>query len=94
MPVKLETSIKNIQLLDNHNNAKLIHEFYLYLRSVNTSESYQNQNIKALINMAKFFGKDLELIQISKKEEMLSFLDSKIKSKEEDPRRKMDENLE
>ena len=85
MPVKLETSIKNIQLLDNHNNALLIHEFYLYLRSVNTSESYQNQNIKALINMAKFLGKDLEFIKISKKEEMLSFLDSKIKNKEEDP---------
>ena len=44
--------LNNIQLLDNHDNAKLIHEFYLYLRSVNTSESYQNQNIKALINMA------------------------------------------
>jgi integrase len=85
MPVKLETSIKNIQSLDNPNNAKLIHEFYLYLRSANTSESYQNQNIKALINMAKFFGKNLEFIQISKKEVILSFLDSKIKSKEEDP---------
>ncbi|MGD9673660.1 MAG: hypothetical protein AB7U98_09305 [Candidatus Nitrosocosmicus sp.] len=85
MPVKLETSIKNIQLLDNRNNAQLIHEFYLYLRSVNTSESYQNQNIKALINMAKFYGKDLEFIQISKKDEILSFLDTKIKNKEDDP---------
>jgi len=85
MPVKLETSIKNIQSLDNPNNAKLIHEFYLYLRSVNTSESYQNQNIKALINMAKFFGKNLEFTQISKKEEILSFLNTKIKTKEEDP---------
>ena len=66
MPVKLETSIKNIQSLDNPNNAKLIHEFYLYLRSVNTSESYQNQNIKALINMAKFFGKNLEFVIIDK----------------------------
>ncbi|HKO65191.1 MAG TPA: hypothetical protein VJU13_08310, partial [Candidatus Nitrosocosmicus sp.] len=85
MPVKLETSIKNIQLLDNYINAQLIHEFYLYLRSVNTSESYQNQNIKALINMTKFFGKNIDFIQISKKEELLSFLDSKIKSKEDDP---------
>lgn len=55
------------------------------MRSVNTSESYQNQNIKALINVAKFFGKDLEFIQISKKEEILSFLNTKIKNKEEDP---------
>jgi hypothetical protein len=85
MPVKLKTSLKNIQLLDNSNVAKLIHEFYLYLNPANTSESYQNQNIKALINMAKFFGKDLEVIQISKKEEILSFLDTKIKNKEVDP---------
>jgi hypothetical protein len=85
IPVKLETSLRNIQLLDNCNNAKLIHEFYLYLRSVNTSESYQNQNIKALINMAKFFGKNLEFIQISKKEDILSFLNTKIKNKEDDP---------
>lgn len=83
IPAKLETSLNNIQLLDNENNSKLIHEFYLCLRSGNTSESYQNQDIKALINMAKFFGKDLEFIQISKKEEILSFLDSKIKSKED-----------
>ena len=85
MPVKLETSLRNIQLLDNSNSAKLIHEFYLYLRSVNTSESYQNQNIKALINMAKFFGNNLDFIQMSKKEEILLFLNTKIKNKEEDP---------
>ena len=85
IPVKLETTLNNIQLLENQNNAKLIYEFYLYLRSVNTSESYQNQNLKALINMAKFFGKNLDFIQISKREEILSFLDTKIKNKEEDP---------
>jgi integrase/recombinase XerD len=55
------------------------------MRSVNTSESYQNRNIKALINMAKFFGKDFDLIHLSKKEDILSFLDFKIKSKEDDP---------
>ena len=35
--------------------------------------------------MAKFFGKNLEFIQISKKEDILSFLNTKIKSKEDDP---------
>jgi hypothetical protein len=35
--------------------------------------------------MAKFFGKNLDFIKISKKEEILYFLDSKIKSKEDDP---------
>ena len=35
--------------------------------------------------MAKFYGKNLEFIQICKKEEILSFLNTKIKNKEEDP---------
>jgi hypothetical protein len=59
MPVKLETTLKNIQRLENQSNSKLIYEFYLYLKSVNTSESYPNQNIKALINMARFFDSDV-----------------------------------
>lgn len=71
--------------MDNQINTKLIYEFYLYLRSVNTSESYQNQNIKALINIAKFLGKDVNFTIISNKEEILSYLNTKIKSKEEDP---------
>ncbi len=82
---KIRDTLNNIQLLDNENNSKFVYDFYTYLRSVNTSESYQNQNIRALINMAKFFGKNLEFIQISKKEEILSFLNTKIKNKEEDP---------
>ena len=61
MPVKLETSIKNIQLLDNYINAQLIHEFYLYVRSVNTSESYQNQNIKALNQYSKILWKGFRI---------------------------------
>lgn len=74
-----------MQSLNNQCNAQLIYDFYLYLRSVNTSESYQNQNIKALISMTKFFGKDFDFAHLSKKEDILSFLNSKIKSKEEDP---------
>jgi hypothetical protein len=46
MPVKLSTTIKNIQLLENHKNIELIQGFYDYLKSNNPSESYQNQNIK------------------------------------------------
>ena len=48
IPVKLGTTLNNIQLLKNQANAKLVNGFYLYLKSVNTSESYQNQNIQAL----------------------------------------------
>lgn len=88
MPVKLSTTIKNIKLLENPTNRELIQGFYNFLKSNNTSESYQNQNIKALINLAKFLGPNRDFYQISRKEEILAFLDTKIKSKELDPDKK------
>lgn len=85
MPVKLSTTLKNIDLLENIANSNLIFQFYYYLQSNNTSESYQNQNLKALINFAKFLGPDRGFYDISKKEVILAFLNTKIKSKEIDP---------
>ncbi len=45
MPVKLSTTLKNIEFLENKINSKLILQFYNYLQSNNTSEMYQNQNL-------------------------------------------------
>jgi hypothetical protein len=56
MSVRLSTTLKNIELLENKVNSKLISQFYNYLQSNNISESYQNQNLKPLINLAKFLG--------------------------------------
>jgi integrase/recombinase XerD len=88
MPVKLETTIRNIKLIENCKNAELIVRFYNYLKSINTSECYQNQNIKALINFSKFLGPNKDFHEISKREEILEFLDTKMKSKEADPDQK------
>ena len=88
MPVKLSTTIKNVELLENTMNAELILGFYKYLKSNNTSESYQNQNIKALINFAKFLGSERDFSEYLKKDEIMAFLDTKIKSKEIDPDKK------
>jgi integrase/recombinase XerD len=85
LPVKLSTTIKNIELLENPTNINLIQGFYNYLKSNNTSESYQNQNIKALINFAKFLGPNRDFYQLSKREEILEYLNTKVKRKEEDP---------
>ncbi len=82
MSVKLTTTIKNIKLLENRTNIELIQGFYNYLKSNNTSESYQNQNIKALINFAKFLGPNRDFYQLSKREEILSYFNTKVKSKE------------
>jgi hypothetical protein len=84
MPVKLSTTIKNIESLESPVNYKLIFELYNYLKSNNTSESYQNQNIKALINFATFLGPSKDFYQLSKKEDIHAFLNTKMKSKETD----------
>lgn len=88
LPVKLTTTIKNIDLIENPVNADLIFGFYKYLKSNNTSETYQNQNIKALINFAKCLGPNRDFYQLSKKEEMMEFLDTKMNNKEGDPDKK------
>jgi integrase/recombinase XerD len=85
LPVKLSTTIKNIELLENSTNIELIRWFHKYLESNNTSESYPNQNIKALINFAKFLGPNRDFYQLSKREEILEYLNTKVKRKEEDP---------
>jgi len=48
-------------------------------------KAIKNQNIKALINFAKFLGPDRDFYQLSKKDDILAFLNTKIKSKEIDP---------
>jgi integrase/recombinase XerD len=59
--------------------------FYNYLKTNNASKSYPNQNIKALINFAKLSSPNGDFYQISKKEEKLAYLNTKIKSKEDNP---------
>jgi hypothetical protein len=46
MPVKLSTTLENIELLENKVNSKLISQFYNYLQSNNTSESYRIRILK------------------------------------------------
>jgi hypothetical protein len=84
MPVKLTIMIRNIQPLENSVNRDLIQGFYNFLKSNNMSETYQNQKIKALIKFSKFLDPDKDFYLLSKKEQILAFLNTKINSKEED----------
>jgi integrase/recombinase XerD len=88
LPVKLTTTIQNIETkVSNSYNRELILRFYEYLRNIDTSENYQNGVIKAIIHFSEFFGSS-DFNTISKKEEILKFLDSKRKSIREDPEQK------
>jgi hypothetical protein len=54
MPVKLSTTISNISSISNIANSTLINKFYQYMKSIGTSESYQNGNLKITIYFAGF----------------------------------------
>jgi hypothetical protein len=49
MAMKLSTTLSHITTIPNSINSKSISEFYNYMKSIGTSENYQNQNLKAII---------------------------------------------
>jgi hypothetical protein len=61
------------------------------MKSNGTSESYQKNNLKGIINFAKWLYErqpTLTFYDIDKRDVILKFLDSKIKSIEDDPEQK------
>jgi integrase/recombinase XerD len=89
MPAKLATTIKNIEKkVHNNTNRGLIAEFYNYLTSIDTSESYQNGLLKVIIRFAEYLGPNVTFYQIQNKEQILKFLDLKKKIEPEDPDKK------
>jgi integrase/recombinase XerD len=65
-------------------NATVLCEFYEY-NSNGISESYQNGNLKILIYFARFLGPDVDFFSINKKEQILTFLNTRIKDPAADP---------
>ena len=56
MTMKLSTTLIHLDTIPNPVNASLVKEFYEYLKQLGTSENYQNQNLKQLINFAQYLG--------------------------------------
>jgi hypothetical protein len=52
------------------------------------SDHHQNNNLKVVIAFAKYHGPDSSFYDIKKKEQIIAYLDSKIKSTEQDPDKK------
>jgi hypothetical protein len=88
MPVKLTTTIKKIASIPNSLNSALLSEFCQYMKSNGASESHQNNNLKELISFAHFLGPNVSFYDIKQNDMIISFLDTKIKSVEEDPDKK------
>jgi integrase/recombinase XerD len=84
MPTKLATTVRKIDLLSNTENSDVIKRFHEFMISNGASERHQNNNLKAIISFANFVGPNVTFSSINTGKEILSFLDSKIKSKQED----------
>ena len=88
MPTKLATAVKKINLVPNRKNSDIIRKFYEFMKSNGVSERHQNNNLKAVLNFADFVGEKVSFPEINKSEEVLSFLNTKIKSEEDDLEKK------
>ena len=55
------------------------------MKRAGTSEKYQNNNLKAIIAYSKFLGPTVSFFDVENKNQVISFLDTKIKNSEGDP---------
>ena len=85
MPVKLSTTVNKISLIGNSTNVSLIQDFYEYLKNTGASEKHINNNLKAIMNFANHIDPDATFFDIKRTEQIIKFLDTKIKTIEEDP---------
>jgi hypothetical protein len=88
MPAKLSTTISKIKTVPNPTNAEIIDQFYHYMKGSDISENHQNNCLKVAIAFANFLGTDNTFYYIKSKEQITAFLDTKVKSREEDPDKK------
>ena len=54
MPETLTNVLSKVSGIENSVNATLVDEFYAFMKSNGTSESYQKTNLKAVINFPKW----------------------------------------
>ncbi len=81
MPAKLSTTVTNIEKkVHNQVNKDLLSEFYAYLKTMDTSENYQNGLLKVLIRYAEYLEPSITFYQIQDKEQIIKYLDSKRKT--------------
>ena len=87
LPVKLSTTVSKFSSLLNSENASLLRDLYEFMKNNGLSERHMNNTLKTNLAFAEFLG-DIPLFDIDERNQVISFLDSKIKSIEEDPDKK------
>lgn len=88
MPTKLATTVEKIVSLPNKENSNMIRRFHEFMKSNAASERHQNNNLKSVISFANFLGSDTNFVDIDSTNLILSFLNTKIKSQQDDPEKR------
>ena len=85
MAIKLATTLNKISFVPNSTNSAIIKDFYEYMKDNGTSENYQNQNLKTMIVFANFLGQDTNFFEIKSRQQIIAFLDTRIRDVDIDP---------
>ena len=91
MPVKLSTTLRKVDLIKNKDNRFLVKQYHEFMKSTGASERHQNNNLKAILSFVNYLDEEKEepsTSNITNGSYILSFLETKKKSKEEDPDQK------
>ena len=84
MPVKLSKTNNKNKSHSNSLNTKLISELCKYIKKNNLSEIHINNSLKTNMLFSEFLDRDISFYDIKSKEQIINFLDSKMKSPELD----------
>ncbi|MGA8844762.1 MAG: hypothetical protein WB511_14355, partial [Nitrososphaeraceae archaeon] len=88
MPIRLSTTVSKFSSLPNGKNASLLMELYEFMKNNGLSERHLNNTLKTNLAFAEFLGSNLSFFDLNKRDQIISFLDTKIKTTEEDPDKK------
>jgi integrase/recombinase XerD len=87
----LTTSLSNIldkvHKVPNKQNKALLEEFYHFLKNRGTTDRHQANTLKAILAFMAFLGAEVSLRDMTK-QRIMAFLDTKVKSQEQDPEKK------
>jgi integrase/recombinase XerD len=70
--------------MSNRVNSDLLKDFYQHIKDDGTSENYQKGNLKAMVHFADHLGAATSFYDVNNQEQIISFLDTKIKSEQID----------
>lgn len=95
MSINLSTTVSKFSSLSNSNNTSLLTlltELYEFMKNNDLSEIHRTNTLKTNLAFAEFLGANISFFDIHKRDQIISFLDSKIKSIEEYTIRRWIEN--